>query len=288
MSKRILLGAVVIVSIWLAYQWMTWPDVARLATEAPRTTSFMEIRREKLRRDGKNDTLLYTWVPYGSISPSLRRAALVAEDDQFYEHGGVDMKAMQEAIRKDWAKKKISSGGSTITQQLAKNLYLSPSRNPFRKLKEYLLARSLEKHLTKKRILELYLNVVEMGERVYGAEAASRHYFKKAAADLSPRESALLAGSLPNPRIMNPASPNKRLRARQHMILSRMRRWGYLFEKEVLTSPKPAAAAPPLTATAAPATDTDLAPEWTDTAATTETTDTGVPAPAQTDTTTTR
>jgi monofunctional biosynthetic peptidoglycan transglycosylase len=154
-------------------------------------------------------------------------------------------------------------------------------------LKEYLLARSLEKHLTKKRILELYLNVVEMGERVYGAEAASRHYFKKAAADLSPRESVLLAGSLPNPRIMNPGSPNKRLLARQRMILSRMRRWGYLFEKEVLTAPKPAAAPPPA-ATAAPATDTDLAPESTDTAATTETTDTGVPPPAQTDTTTTR
>ena len=281
MFKRILLGALVIVASWLAYEWMTWPDIARLATDAPRTTSFMEIRREALRRDGKNDTLLYTWVSYGSISPSLRRAVLVAEDDQFYEHDGVDMKAMQEAIRKDWAKKKISNGGSTITQQLAKNLYLSSSRNPFRKLKEYLLARSLEKHLTKKRILELYLNVVEMGERVYGAEAASRHYFNKAAADLSPRESALLAGSLPNPRIMNPAGPNKRLRARQRMILSRMRRWGYLFEKEVLTAPKPAAAAPP-------ATDTDLAPEWTDTAATTETTDTGVPANVQTDTTTTR
>ena len=287
MFKRILLGALVIVAGWLAYEWMTWPDVARLATEAPRTTSFMEIRREELRRDGKNDTLLYTWVPYGRISPSLRRAVLVAEDDQFYEHDGVDMKAMQEAIRKDWAKKKISNGGSTITQQLAKNLFLSPSRNPFRKLKEYLLARSLERHLTKKRILELYLNVVEMGERVYGAEAASRHYFRKAAADLSPRESALLAGSLPNPRIMNPASPNKRLRARQRMILSRMRRWGYLFEKEVLTAPKPAAAAPPPAATAAPSTDTDLAPETTDTATTTETTDTGGPPPAQTDTTTT-
>jgi len=201
---------------------------------------------------------------------------LVAEDDTFYEHGEVDVKAMQEAIRKDWEKKKFSRGGSTITQQLAKNLYLSPSRNPIRKLKEYLLARSLESHLTKKRILELYLNVVEMGERVYGAEAAARYYFKEPASALSPAQAALLAGCLPNPRVMNPGAPNKRLRSRQSMILSRMKRWGYLFEKEVLT--------------AAPATDTDLAPAprdttttTTDTTETTGTTDTA--APSSTDTT---
>jgi len=143
-------------------------------------------------------------------------------------------------------------------------------------LKEYLLARSLESHLTKKRILELYLNVVEMGERVYGAEAAARYYFKEPASALSPAQAALLAGCLPNPRVMNPGAPNKRLRSRQSMILSRMKRWGYLFEKEVLT--------------AAPATDTDLAPAprdttttTTDTTETTGTTDTA--APSSTDTT---
>jgi monofunctional biosynthetic peptidoglycan transglycosylase len=288
--KRILIAALVILSIWLAYEWMTWPDVARLATEAPKTTSFMEIRRKELRREGKSDALLYTWVPYGAIASSLRRAVLVAEDDQFYEHDGVDVKAMQEAIKKDWERKKITHGGSTITQQLAKNLYLSPSRNPLRKLKEYLLARSLERHLTKKRILELYLNVVEMGERVYGAEAASQLYFRKHASDLSPQQAALLAGALPNPRIMNPGDPNRRLRSRQAMILSRLRRWGYLFEREVLTAPKPEAPPPPPTETAAPATDTDLAPEPTDTTATTDTTvtETGPPvATPQTSTTAT-
>jgi monofunctional glycosyltransferase len=272
--KRIVLGLLLVIAAWLVWEWLTWPDVARLATEAPSTTSFMEIRRKELRQQGKDDSILYTWVPYGRISPYLRRAALVAEDDTFYEHSGVDVKAMQDALKKDWEKKKLSQGGSTITQQLAKNLYLSSSRNPLRKAKEYLLARSLENHLTKKRILELYLNVVEMGERVYGAEAAAQYYFKEPASALSPQQAALLAGCLPNPRVMTPAHPSKRLRSRQAMILSRMRRWGYLAEREVLTAPKPEAPPASTTQTVAPATDTDLAPPTNDTAATdtTETT----------------
>src|SRR5205814_5177293 len=182
------------------------------------------------------------WVPYGNISPYLRRSVLVAEDNDFYEHGGVDVQAMRDALQRDWKRRKITQGGSTITQQLAKNLYLSSSRNPLRKVKEYFIARSLENHLTKKRILELYLNVVEMGERVYGAEAAARYYFHKPASALTPQEAALLAGCLPNPRVMVPAEPNKRLRRRQKMILSRMRRWGYTAEEVVLTAKKPQAA----------------------------------------------
>jgi len=163
---------------------------------------------------------------------------------------------MKEAIQRDWDRKKMTHGGSTITQQLAKNLYLSPSRNPLRKVKEYFIAQSLEKHLSKKRILELYLNVVEMGERVYGAEAAAKFYFHRSASALSPQQAALLAGCLPNPRIMNPGAPNKRLRFRQRMILSRMRRWGYLMEEETLTAKKPAAAPTDTALQQTPATDT--------------------------------
>src|SRR6266550_8412332 len=194
----------------------------------------MEQRKRELRAAGKSDALLYTFVRYDRISPYLRRGVLVAEDNDFYQHGGVDVKAMKEAVERDWKRRKVTHGGSTITQQLAKNLYLSPSRNPLRKIKEYFLARALEKHLSKKRILELYLNVVEMGERVYGAEAASRAYFDEPASALSPSQAALLAGCLPNPRAMDPAAPNKRLRARQRMILARMRRWGYVIEEETL------------------------------------------------------
>lgn len=272
MVKRALAVLVLVLAAWLAYEWLTFPDVGRLKVENPSTTSFMDLRRKQLRREGKDDTIDYRWVPYGQISPFLRRAVLVAEDDQFYEHAGVDVEAMKDAIERDWKRKKLTHGGSTITQQLAKNLYLSPSRNPLRKIREYFIARKLESELSKKRILELYLNVVELGERVYGAEAAARAYFNVSASAVSVPQAALLAGSLPNPRVMNPADPNKRLRARQRMIVSRMRRWGYLVEKEVLAPPKPDAQSkttPP--EPAPPTTDTDLAPPTeTDTTATTE------------------
>lgn len=241
MLKRIAVFVLLALLGWLAWEWVTFPDVAKLARERPTTTAFMEQRKRELRRAGKNDELQWRWVSYDRISPNLRRGVLVAEDNEFYEHQGVDTKAMREAFERNWKRGRITHGGSTITQQLAKNLYLSPSRNPLRKIREYFIARSLEKHLSKKRILEIYLNVVEMGERTYGAEAGARHHFGKSASALSPSEAALLAGCLPNPRVMNPSNPNRRLRARQRMILSRMRRWGYVFEREVLTEKKPEA-----------------------------------------------
>jgi monofunctional biosynthetic peptidoglycan transglycosylase len=287
--KRVLLIILVVLLAWLAWEWATFPDVARLATERPKTTAFMEQRKRVLRSQGKSDVLQWTWVPYGQVSPYLRRGVLVAEDNQFYEHEGVDVDAMKEAFDRNWKRGKVTHGGSTITQQLAKNLYLTPSRNPLRKVREYFIARSLEKHLSKKRILEIYLNVVEMGERVYGAEAAARHYFKKSASALTTREAALLAGCLPNPRLMNPGNPNKRLRARQRMILSRMKRWGYLFEREVLTEKKPEPDKAPAT-TETTATDPDLGPATesgeipeTDDPETTETTETtsSPPVPAE-------
>jgi monofunctional biosynthetic peptidoglycan transglycosylase len=285
--KRVFLFVLVAVLAWLAWELITFPDVAALAKERPKTTAFMEQRKERLRDEEKDDKLEWRWVPYGSISPSLRRAVLVAEDNSFYEHQGVDVEGMKEAFERNWKRRKITHGGSTITQQLAKNLYLSPSRNPLRKVREYFIARSLEKHLTKKRILEIYLNVVEMGERVYGAEAASRHYFGKSASALNASQAALLAGCLPNPRVMNPGEPNKRLRARQRMILSRMKRWGYMLEREVLTEKKPepektTTETTETTATSetAPVTDTDLAPQETDTTATDTDTSATEPPPA--------
>jgi len=290
--KRLFLVLVLLLAAVLLWEWATFPDTAALATENPRTTAFMEERKAELREAGKPDALLYTFVRYERISPYLRRGVLVAEDNDFYQHGGVDVKAMKEAIQRDWEKRKVTRGGSTITQQLAKNLYLSQSRNPLRKIKEYFLARSLERHLSKKRILELYLNVVELGERVYGAEAASRLYFQRSAAALTPQQAALLAGCLPNPRVMSPAAPNKRLRWRQRMILSRMRRWGYLMEEETLTSDKKPAAKTdtalqqtPPTDTATPATPPAPAPptpeptESTDTTDTTDTSKTSAPPP---------
>jgi monofunctional biosynthetic peptidoglycan transglycosylase len=275
--RRIFLIIVIAIVLLIGYEWITFPDVSALATNPPATTAFMEQRKAELRDAGKSDAIDYRWVPYARISPYLRRAVLVAEDDSFFEHGGVDVNALEEAIRKDWAHKKMTHGGSTITQQLAKNLYLSPSRNPLRKVKEYFIARSLESHLSKKRILELYLNVVEMGESVYGAEAAAQMYFHSSASALSPSQAALLAGCLPNPRVMNPAAPNKRLRFRQRMVLSRMKRWGYLFEKEVLTEKKPEPAAPATETTATVDTALQQTPP----------TDTATPEPTATEPTST-
>jgi monofunctional biosynthetic peptidoglycan transglycosylase len=282
--RRVLLLVVLAIFGVVVYEWVTFPDVRPLASAFPKTTAFMDIRRDELRAAGKDDTLAYTPVPYDRISPYLRRGVLVAEDNDFYEHEGVDTKAMREALERDWKRKKVTQGGSTITQQLAKNLYLSPSRNPLRKVKEYFLARALERHLTKKRILELYLNVVEMGERVYGAEAAAEFYFHESAAALSPQQAALLAGCLPNPRLMNPAAPSKRLRARERMVLSRHKRWGYVAETEVLAQKKPDETPAAETST------TDTTATTTDTAARTSTTtpsDTATTDVTQTQTTST-
>ncbi|HEX8616253.1 MAG TPA: monofunctional biosynthetic peptidoglycan transglycosylase [Thermoanaerobaculia bacterium] len=289
MLKRAVLIVFALLAIWLAYEVIAFPNVEELKGAPPKTTAFMELRKQQLREAGKSDALKWRWVPYGRISPYLRRAVLVAEDNSFYEHQGVDTKGMREAFERNWKRRKLTHGGSTITQQLAKNLYLSPSRNPIRKVREYFIARSLEKHLSKKRILEIYLNVVEMGERVYGAEAASRFYFGKSASALSTREAALLAGCLPNPRVMNPGKPNQRLRARQRMILSRMKRWGYVFEREVLTEKKPAASETPRKEADGgdkpPVTDSDLPPETDTTATEPEQTETAA-EPAEPDATT--
>ena len=271
MLKRIALVVLLALLAWLAWEWITFPDVAKLAKERPKTTAFMEQRKRELRKQGKSDELEWKWVPYSRISPYLRRGVLVAEDNEFYDHQGVDTKAMREAFERNWKRGRITHGGSTITQQLAKNLYLSPSRNPIRKIREYFIARALEKRLSKKRILEIYLNVVELGERTYGAEAGARRHFGKSAANLSPSEAALLAGCLPNPRVMIPSNPNKRLRARQRMILRRMERWGPVFEGEVLREKKPEPAPEP---EKSETTETTVPTETTETTITAETTDT--------------
>jgi monofunctional biosynthetic peptidoglycan transglycosylase len=147
---------------------------------------------------------------------------LVAEDDLFWQHEGIDLEQLQESLEADWTRGRFLRGGSTITQQLAKNLYLSPSKNPVRKLRELVIARRMEAELKKARILELYLNVIEWGEGIYGAEAASRAYFQTSAAALGPSESALLAAAIINPRLLNPARPGARLLRRQQLILRRM------------------------------------------------------------------
>jgi len=207
---------------FLAYVYLTLPDVSSLATVNPTTTAFIELRAREAAERRAAPRRAQQWVPYSRISGSLKRAVLVAEDDAFWQHEGIDVKQIKESIERDLQKGSFSRGGSTITQQLAKNLYLSPSKNPVRKLRELLITRRLEASLTKTRILEIYLNVIEWGDRVYGAEAASRMYFRKPASALDAGEAALLASSIMNPRIWNPARPTPGLLKRQKLILDRM------------------------------------------------------------------
>jgi monofunctional biosynthetic peptidoglycan transglycosylase len=198
------------------------PDVRALRAANPTTTAFMELRAQEARAHGRPPRVVQRWVGYGRISPHLKRAVLVAEDDAFWQHDGIDVEQLRESLETDWTRGRFLRGGSTITQQLAKNLYLSPSKNPLRKLRELVIARRLEAELKKARILELYLNVIEWGDGVYGAEAAARTYFSKSAAALGPEESALLAAAIINPRLLNPAHPSARLLRRQQLILRRM------------------------------------------------------------------
>ena len=208
--------------LYFCYIYLTLPDVRTLATQNPTTTAFIELRKREAEEAGRQLNIRHRWVPYSQISNTLRRAVVVTEDSAFFDHEGVDVKELRASLEANWEEGRFKRGGSTITQQLAKNLYLSPSRNPVRKLKELLITRRLEAALTKRRILEIYLNVIEWGDGVFGAEAASRMYFGKPASGLSADEAALLAGAIINPREHSPARPTRRLLRRQQIIVRRM------------------------------------------------------------------
>ena len=181
-------------------RYFIYPNVAYLKKNCPRKTAFMEYREKVWKEKGIKKKITNTWVPLSSISPYVMKAVIIAEDDKFWSHEGFDFEAMQKALEKDIKKKKFKAGGSTISQQLAKNLYLSPAKNPVRKIKEAILTWRLERQLSKRRIMELYLNVVEWGDGVFGIEAAARKHFGKSAAGLTAREAAELAAVIPNPR----------------------------------------------------------------------------------------
>jgi monofunctional biosynthetic peptidoglycan transglycosylase len=226
MLRRILLAALIGLTGMSALFYVTLPDVRPLAKEWPKTTAFMERRKAELARRAENSRLEWTPVSSSRIAPALARAVVIAEDSRFWSHDGVDWDAVREAAQRNWNEKGIGHGASTITQQLAKNLYLSPSRTPWRKLREWAIARRLERYLSKRRILELYLNVIEFGRRTYGAEAAARRYFGKSAADLDEREAATLAAVIPSPRIFDPVRHPRRVEMRAQRILRRMQRYG--------------------------------------------------------------
>jgi monofunctional biosynthetic peptidoglycan transglycosylase len=216
---RVLWIFVALLALGVAIFFITLPDVRPLARRYPSTTAFMERRKVELARQGQSTHLEWIPVPLSRMAPSIPRAVVAAEDARFYEHSGVDWQAARQALRKDWQRRRPGVGGSTITQQLAKNLYLSPARTPWRKLREWAIARRLERSLSKDRILELYLNVVEFGPRTYGVEAASRRLFGKPSAAVDELEAATLAAMLPSPRVYDPHRHPARVSRRARRIL---------------------------------------------------------------------
>jgi monofunctional biosynthetic peptidoglycan transglycosylase len=226
----VLLLAVVLAVALAGYWFVTAPDVASLARENPKTTAFIERYRSRARADG-GKAVAWTWVPYARISPHLKRAVVASEDLGFFSHHGFDLPEVRIALEDAWRERRFPRGASTISQQTAKNLWLSPSPNPVRKIREAFLTRSLEKHLGKRRILEIYLNVVEFAPGVYGAEAASRRFFGKSAAELDPEEAARLAAGLPRPSRWHPGSASRTYERRVRRLLARMEQAQYLWKQ---------------------------------------------------------
>lgn len=189
-----------LIVLFMVFFWIWIPDVSGLKKFNPEKTSMMKYREAEWAAKGRHGKINRMWVPYSRISPYLVKAVIISEDDKFWRHEGFDYEALQLAIEKDIKAGKLKAGGSTISQQLAKNIYLTPEKSFIRKIREALITWRLEKAISKKRIIELYLNVVEWGDGIFGVEAASRHYFGKSAMDLTPLEAARLAVVLPNPR----------------------------------------------------------------------------------------
>jgi monofunctional biosynthetic peptidoglycan transglycosylase len=231
---RVVVAGLAVLALWTGYEALTWPDVSALRDTNPERTAFIERYAERSGR-----AAAWAWVPASRISPHLKEAAIVGEDLEFFSHGGFSIHEIEQAIRRAIEEREAPRGASTITQQLAKNLWLSPSRNPLRKGREVVLTRQLEKHLTKSRILELYLNVVEFGPGVYGAEAAARHYFGKPASALSQREAAMLAAGLPRPSQWHPGVTSTYYARRVETLLERMRQVTFLDRRLGIEAPEP-------------------------------------------------
>lgn len=230
----------------LLYEGWLYLQVLQLVHHNPGNTALIEERRQALRAAGESDRIRQQWVPMARISPYLQHALIVSEDATFYGHEGFDWEGIKVAAEKNLREGRVVAGGSTITQQLAKNLFLSTKRTPWRKAQEALITVMLEKTLGKRRIFEIYLNVIEWGNGVFGAQAAARHYFGTDASRLTPREAAKLASMVPDPRFYDDHPGNRHLLRKTRVILARMKlRYGSNFaaQPRVIKAPLPRRAA---------------------------------------------
>ena len=208
--------------LFLFYQFWILLHILLWTVVNPGESAFMKTRLEHLQKKDEKAKLRHQWVNYNQISIHLKQAVIAAEDAKFIDHEGFDWEGIEKAYEKNKRRKKIVAGGSTISQQLAKNLFLSNQRTPWRKIEETIITLMLEKILSKKRILEIYLNVIEWGNNVYGIEAASLHYFGVHANEVNSFQSAKLASMIPNPKYYERHQDTSRLIERSGIILSRM------------------------------------------------------------------
>ena len=215
-SIALFVAVVLIYQLWIFVHIWWWVD------HNPSTSAFMEQRLEVLQSKKPDAELRYQWVPYNRISNNLKRALIAAEDSKFLDHEGFDWEGIQKAYEKNQKKGKIVAGGSTISQQLAKNLFLSSRKVFWRKAEEAIITVMLERMMSKRRILEIYLNVIEWGNGVFGAEAAARHYYKTGASNLSAEQAARLASMVPNPRYFDTHRNSRGLERKTGIILARM------------------------------------------------------------------
>ncbi|TSA21435.1 monofunctional biosynthetic peptidoglycan transglycosylase [bacterium] len=212
------------VGLWLTVEFVALPfgGVRQLKSSNPTETAFMREHREAAEREGKPFRKMQRWIPLSKIPKDVINAVIVAEDGTFWAHGGFDWFEFRESIERNVKEGRAARGASTITQQLVKNLFLSPSKNPLRKLREWVLTWYMEQTLSKHRILELYLNVIEWGRGIYGIEASAQEYFGKSASMLSRDEAARLAAVIPNPRRFRVDKETRYLERRSQLILGRM------------------------------------------------------------------
>jgi monofunctional biosynthetic peptidoglycan transglycosylase len=234
--KKLVLGVLLLgvaaagaMSLYLA---ATLPNVAILKSENPRTTALIEQRRREAQAEGRELKVKLVWVSFESLPALLKDAVRIAEDARFYEHDGIDYEELQAAVRKNIERRALVRGASTITQQLAKNLYLSTDRSFFRKIKEVFISRRMEETLSKDRIFHIYLNVIEFGPGIFGVEAAARHYFGKGAARLNLEEIVRLTAVVPRPLVEDPTRNSRWLKWRAGWILAMLRQTGRISAAE--------------------------------------------------------
>ena len=230
--KWALLGLLILLCSFALHIFTSLPDVTAIIKKNPPSTALIDQRKKEATLAGKKIVVRQQWVTFQAIPKKLQDSVRISEDASFYQHRGVDYHELKIVLKKSWEEKRFVRGASTITQQLAKNLYLSPDRNLIRKFKEYLIARRLENHLNKNRIFHLYLNVIELGSGIFGVEAASRHYFGKHVGNLTLEETVRLTAIIPKPLKESPIHNSHWLNWRARWILDALKRYGYIGQSE--------------------------------------------------------